>query len=191
VLLDPEARSRPDGSAVGRGMLREPFLRRVHLARAFRAHNMAWSYPIADFSAPVSFGQRPLSSPTVFNFFLPDHRPAGPIADAGLYGPEFQLLTAVTAITGANDLRVQVDDAMNSDPDPALEVRLDLTDEIAVAGDVRALVDRLDLLLMYGDMSQAMRAILIRALERVPDPATRVDLALWLVSISPEYNVLR
>ena len=24
-------------------------------------------------SAPVNFGQRPLSSPTVFNFFLPDH----------------------------------------------------------------------------------------------------------------------
>ena len=86
-------------------MLRESFLRRVQLARAFDASNRASSYPIGDGGAPVDFGQRPLSSPTVFNFFLPDHSPTGPIADAGLYAPEFQIVTTVTAITSANALR--------------------------------------------------------------------------------------
>ena len=57
--------------------------------------------PVDDPGAPVNFGQRPLSSPTVFNFFLPDHQPTGPITDAGLFAPEFQIITAVTAIASA------------------------------------------------------------------------------------------
>ena len=191
ILLDPEARDWPDSSAIGHGMLRESFLRRVHLARAFDASNLAFSFPISDRGAPGDFSQRPLSSPTVFNFFLPDHLPAGPIADAGLVGPEFQIITAVTAISSANALRTQVDRAMNFDPDDTLEVRLNLNDEIAVAWDVIALVDRLDLLLMYGDMSAPMRQVLIQALLQLDDPEARARMAVHLISISPEYCVLK
>jgi hypothetical protein len=171
-------------------MLRESFLRRVHLARAFNAANLAFGHPIGDAGAAVAFGQRPLSSPTVFNFFLPDHQPAGPIADAGLYGPEFQIVTAVTAISSANALRTQIDDAMNSSSDPLHEVRLDLADEIALAPDAGALLDRLDLLLTYGRMSGQMRQVLLTAITARPDPAERVRMALHLIAISPEYNVL-
>jgi uncharacterized protein (DUF1800 family) len=191
ILLDPDARARPTSGAIERGMLREPFLRRVHLARAFDAASPALDYRIGDGGAPVAFAQRPVSSPSVFNFFLPDHRPMGPIADAGLYGPEFQILTAVTAITGANALRGQIDHAMNNDQNPAFEVRLDLDDEIALAADVRALVDRLDLLLMHGTMSGAMREVLIGALERIGDLDTRARMAVHLISISPEYCVVQ
>jgi uncharacterized protein (DUF1800 family) len=129
-------------------MLRESFLRRVQLARAFNAANLVSTYPISDGNAADAFSQRPLSSPTVFNFFLPDHQPAGPIVDAGLFAPEFQIITAVTAISSANALHGQIDSTMNSDPLQALEVRLDLEDEIALASDVRGLIDRLDLILM-------------------------------------------
>ena len=191
ILLDPEARAWPTEGDIGSGMLRESFLRRVHLARAFDARNLASTYPISDGGAPEIFGQRPLSSPTVFNFFLPDHQPNGPIADAGLFAPEFQIMTSVTAITSANALRGQVQRTMNSDPNAGLEVRLDLTDEIGIATDVRALVDRLDLLLMYGTMSGPMKDVLVRALERIPDPEERARLAVQLVVISPEYNVLK
>jgi uncharacterized protein (DUF1800 family) len=191
ILLDVEARAWPSGGQIGRGMLRESFLRRVHLARAFDAANRASSYPISDWNAPVEFSQRPLSSPTVFNFFLPDHRPGGPIADAGLVGPEFQIITAVTAISSANALRGQAAGAMNHDPIGALEVRLDLTDEIAVAADVRALVERLDLILMYGNMSAPMRAVLVRAAQRLSDPDDRARMLVHLISISPEYCVLK
>ena len=90
-------------------------------------------------------------------------------------------------MTSANSLRRQVDVAMNNDPNPAFEARLDLDDEIAVATDVRALLDRLDLLLMHGHMSEPMRQILIQALERVGDPETRARMAVHLISISPEY----
>ena len=159
-------------------------------ARSTRA-NRAGSYPIGDGGAPDDFGQRPLSSPTVFNFFLPDHQPVGLIADAGLYAPEFQIVTAVTAITSANALNGQIRGVMNSDENDALEVRLDLSDEIALAANPRALVDRLDLILMYGAMSNPMRQVLLSALARLDDPEERAVTALQLIEIAPEYAVLK
>jgi uncharacterized protein (DUF1800 family) len=191
ILLDPEARAWPTAGGTGKGMLRESFLRRVQLARAFDARNRAGSYPIGDGGAPDDFGQRPLSSPTVFNFFLPDHQPVGLIADAGLYAPEFQIVTAVTAITSANALNGQIRGVMNSDENDALEVRLDLADEIALAANPRALVDRLDLILMYGAMSNPMRQVLLSALARLDDPEERAVTALQLIEIAPEYAVLK
>jgi uncharacterized protein (DUF1800 family) len=191
ILLDPEARTWPTSGGIKKGMLRESFLRRVHFARAFDAANRAASYPISDGGAPDDFGQRPLSSPTVFNFFLPDHQPTGIIADAGLYAPEFQIVTAVTAITSANALYGQIRGTMNSDENDALEVRLDLHDEIAIAADPLALINRLDLILMYGTMSNPMRQVLLRALSQLRDPERRVTTALQLIAIAPEYAVLQ
>jgi len=191
VLLDPEARAWPSAVNTTKGMLRESFLRRVHFARAFDAANDAGTYPIADGGAPDDFGQRPVSSPTVFNFFLPDHQPTGLIADAGLYAPEFQIVTTVTAITSANALYGQVRSGMNNDENQALEVRLDLHDEIAIAASPTALLDRLDLILMYGTMSTQMRQVLLRALTQIREPERRVITALQLIAIAPEYAVLQ
>jgi len=191
ILLDVEARTWPSANDSTGGRLRESFLRRVHLARAFDADSLAGSYPIVDSSAPVNFGQRPLSSPTVFNFFVPDHQPLGEISDAGLYAPEFQIITAVTAIASADDLERQIGAGMNSSQDPFTEVQLDLSDEIALAPNITALVDRLDLILTYGDMSGTMRQILVAALSQLSDPTERAELAIYLVSISPEYAVVQ
>jgi uncharacterized protein (DUF1800 family) len=191
ILLDAEARAWPTAGNITKGMLRESFLRRVQFARAFDASNLVGTYPISDPGAPDDFNQRPVSSPTVFNFFLPDHQPTGVIADAGLFAPEFQIITTVTAITSANALRNQVRGTMNSDPNEALEVRLDLSNEIAIAGDPNALLNRLNLILMYGTMSNPMRGVLIRAIEQLNDPRERVATALQLISIAPEYAVLK
>jgi uncharacterized protein (DUF1800 family) len=191
ILLDPDARAWPTSGGITKGMLRESFLRRVQFARAFDAENLVGTYPIADGGAPDDYGQRPVSSPTVFNFFLPDHQPTGIIANAGLFAPEFQIVTAVTAITSANALRGQIRGTMNSDPNDALEVRLDLSDEIATASSPRALVDRFNLILMYGTMSNPMREVLVRAIEQLNDPRERVMTTLQLISIAPEYAVLK
>jgi len=191
ILLDPEARAWPKNAGIERGMLRESFLRRVHLARAFDAHNLAGSYPIADGGAVTQFAQRPLSSPTVFNFFLPDHQPTGEIMDANLVAPEFQIITAVTAISSANALGQQVRGTMNGDDTPALEVRLDLDDEIGLAANVGALVERLNLLLMYGNMSAPMRQVLLAALPQIGNLERRVELAVHLIAFSPEYCVVK
>jgi len=191
ILLDPESRNWPTSVNSTRGRLRESFLRRVHLARAFEASSPARIFPIEDRNAPVDFGQRPLSSPTVFNFFLPDHQPTGPIGTAGLYAPEFQIITAVTAIASAEQLRTQIERVMNFDDNDFYEVSLNLSDELALAGNATTLIDRLDLLLTYGNMSGQTRQILIRAVERLNDPTERVEMALYLLAISPEYAVVQ
>jgi uncharacterized protein (DUF1800 family) len=191
ILLDPEARDWPSRGEIGRGMLRESFLRRVQLARAFDAKNLVRTFPLDDGSAPTTFGQRPLSSPTVFNFFLPDHKPRGPIGDADLFAPEFQILTAVTAISSANEMQTQIESGMNFEQVQADEVQLDLGAEIALAANAPGLLDRLDLLLMYGNMSARTRQIILAAVEQLDDPVERAHMALYLVAISPEYSVLK
>jgi uncharacterized protein (DUF1800 family) len=191
VLLDPEARRWPTAAISIEGRVRESFLRRVHLARAFNAENLTRNYPIDDRRAPVDFGQRPMSSPTVFNFFLPDHQPTGEIADRGLFAPEFQIVTAVTVIASADTLETQITNAMNSSPDPLAAVQLDLTDEIALAPNVTALIDRLDLLMTYGNMSGQMRQILVENISRLSDPTERAQMALYLIAISPEFAVIQ
>ena len=45
--------------------------------------------------------------------------------------------------------------------------------------------------LMYDDMSPAMRQVLIQALELVNDPRARAEMAVHLISISPEYCVMK
>ena len=192
ILLDPEARTWPTSINSSGGRLRENYLRRVHIARAFDARSLARIYPLVDRNAPVNFGQRPLSSPTVFNFFLPDYQPNGPVTEAGLYAPEFQIITAVTAIASSDELDTQIHRGMNFDNEnPFNEVRLDLSNEIAIAPNVTALIDRLDLLLTYGNMSGQMRQILIQAVSNLPDPADRAKLAVYLIAISPEYAVVQ
>lgn len=191
VLLDPEVRDAPTSGQVTRGRLRESYLRRVHLALAFEASSPSGTFPISDFNAPNDFGQRPLSSPTVFNFFLPDHQPSGDLADNDLYGPEFQIINTVTAISSANALRTQIDNRMNGADSPLFEVELDLSEEIAMAGSASSLLNRLDLLLMYGSMSPRMREILTEAIQQIEDPEERTKMAIFLISISPEYSVIQ
>src|SRR5438067_6372035 len=43
-----------------------------------------------------------MNSPSVFNFFLPTHSPSGPITEQGLVAPEFQIVNASSAVSGAN-----------------------------------------------------------------------------------------
>lgn len=48
--------------------------------------------------------QTPLNSPTVFNYFLPDYKFAGTLANNGLTTPEFELTSETTVIRQANFL---------------------------------------------------------------------------------------
>ena len=55
-------------------------------------------------STDESLGQTPLAAPTVFNWFLPDYAVVGPLADAGLRVPEFQISTEISVVTNVNYL---------------------------------------------------------------------------------------
>ncbi|MEY3897838.1 MAG: hypothetical protein RLZZ214_3359 [Verrucomicrobiota bacterium] len=100
ILLDPEARDPAKMSDPAFGKLREPFLKPVNAARAFNASAPnGWFYLDAFI---LDHAQEPMKAPSVFNFYLPTHSPPGPLADAGLVAPEFQIVNASSGVMAAN-----------------------------------------------------------------------------------------
>ena len=64
------------------GKIKEPLLRVTHLWRAYNATSNDGGYPYG--FAYILFGQGPLQSPSVFNFFSPFYAPTGEIRNSGL-----------------------------------------------------------------------------------------------------------
>src|SRR5690606_16003954 len=112
VLLDPEARRMPGtaGTTVDAGKPREPLLKMIQLWRSFGAVSAdtaangyrRWARFTGGCSSSswpqCAYQQRPLGSPSVFNFYEPDFRVPGDIADLGLVSPEFQIINESSAI---------------------------------------------------------------------------------------------
>ena len=195
ILLDPEARQVSFITDPEHGKLREPFLRVTHLLRACR-YSVTGSVLPYDFGGTRSItentlGQFPLSAPSVFNFYLPDYQPAGPIGDAGLFAPEFQILTSVLGVTTPNNL-------YNLIHSSAGNFSLDLSPQAEISDNAGAMVDNLDLLLTHGTLSAASREKIITAVNAatigmVPAGSTlaltKARLAAYLILVSPDFAV--
>lgn len=215
ILMDPEARDPSYMDAPFAGKLREPFLRVVNLARAFNAASTSGHYPLDQFV--TDHLQDPMNSPSVFNFFLPAHSPPGIITKTGHVAPEFQILNASSAITGANYFMNTLSTnslhrfgngtaaynvRMNLDPElsmivPAANIN---QDEPSVSNLIEsdALIRRLDLTLMGGTMSPRLFQTIRESIERIRPPnhswrwhRERLRLATNLVVSSAEFNVMR
>lgn len=188
ILLDSEARSPVLVASPGHGKLKEPLLRATAFLRAFSARSDSGRFNIDAYPALL---QASLRAPTVFNFFQPDFARPGVLASAGLYAPEYQILTDTTAITMANFYDFYI-----NNPRPALPsaenreaVYLQLYDFLSMARSPQALVDRLNLTLAAGTLSQTATDIIVGALNALPaeaDDAQRVRLAIYLVVNAPE-----
>jgi len=192
VLLDEEAVNPPaDRSRSGR--LHEPYLRYVRLARTFNARSADGSFRVSDHDTLESMNQILLNAPSVFNFFLPDYRPPGALAEAGLCAPEFQIMTSSTAVTSLNHYARMVSGGFGDDPAGPGAMRLDFSEELAVAGDPDALIGLLDLKLACGALGEETRAVLRAAYAEMPEGSTaedRVRAMVQLVAISPDCAVM-
>jgi uncharacterized protein (DUF1800 family) len=191
ILMDPEARLAAQAPAHA-GKLREPLLRITQLWRALDARSNSGA--ISEWPDTYA-AQAVLSSPTVFNFYLPNYQLPGEIANAGLYSPEFQITTDTYITRLDNELGGKIYYAYvganlgNWDP-----VRVDLARDMAIAHDAAALIDRYNLLFMAGRMSTQMRTVLLNHLNGMgaannSERRARVQDALWLILTSPEYVV--
>lgn len=189
ILLDPEASAAADATQ-NRGKLREPVLRHLALMRQLNATSSDGYYFNAGFLLQQLVGQHPLSSPSVFNFFLPSHTPAGEIAAAGLVAPEFQITTTTTVvgITNLVDFAVNGDFVMDAQP-PFGEVTLDLSEFEVLAADPIALMDRLDLLFTSGSLHPDTRAVIVDIIDDIEDLPFRARTAIYLMLISPDYAI--
>jgi uncharacterized protein (DUF1800 family) len=209
ILLDPEARDPAMMSQPTWGRLREPFLRCVNLAHAFNATSTSGYYLLDQFT--LAHLEDPMNSPTVFNFFLPAHIPSGPMEQLGLAGPEFQIINAASAVSGANYFwdhilgDLQYWGAGNAN----FAVRLNLDPELAMvtSGDINAsvpsgeldpdpLLHRLDLVLTGGTLSPQQFQIIRQAMLQIGTGTwqwhrERLRMAIYLITTSAEFNVQR
>lgn len=190
ILLDPEAQA-PVGTYKDLGKLREPLLRTLALLRQFNVSSPDGFYANTGYGLEDLLQQHPLSSPSVFNFFLPAHAPVGSIANAGLVAPEFQITNSSTVVAVSNVadsilLGGQVNDLTLA---PFQAAELDLGEYIALADDLEALVDRLDTVMTYGTLSAGTRASILDTIALIDNPLLRVKAAIYLVFTSPDYAV--
>jgi uncharacterized protein (DUF1800 family) len=195
ILLDPEARTR-DAGATGDGKLREPVIRLANFLRAFKATSQTGRYSgIGDTDdVATRLGQTPLRAPSVFNFFRPGYAPPNTtIATAGLVAPELQIAHEVSVAGYLNYMRSSWIPVSTT-----RDVRQDYSAEIALADDPAALVERANLLLMSGQMTDALRAQIVAAVASRSYTGTnqtsidnmrrdRVCIAVFLTMASPDY----
>jgi uncharacterized protein (DUF1800 family) len=206
TLMDPEARTGHLARPTAFGKLREPLLRTTHLWRALGARSEGGRIKTLEPWPPIQdwYGQGPLRSPSVFNFYRPDFRPLGEVANAGLLAPEFQILTDSTAVDTANRLFSLAFCWWSAPGEPFggscwsqgdAVLHLDTARDMPLAAsNIAGLIDRYDLLFLSGQMSGAMRTVLTQRLQAVDGDADtrarrRIQHALYLILNSPEYAI--
>lgn len=201
ILLDREVHS-DTNTTTAFGKIREPVLNFAHWVRAMKVKDIL---PSNEFSlntgrgAPL--GQQPFRSPSVFNFYRPGY--VAPSTESGarnLTAPELQLFTPVN-IYRANDALSTFIYNRSSRIDRDIDsFTPEYEDEIALADNPAELVDHLDLLLTAGrltqdeknDITEAVTATVLRDdSNRQADITSRVQLAVNLVMLSPNYIIIR
>lgn len=189
ILNDAEASPTvdPDTSF---GKMREPVVRHLNLLRIFGAKTENGFIASSGYLLQLLGGQHPLSSPSVFNFFLPSHSPTGAIANAGLVAPEFQIVNSGTVVNMANLLDFALFGDFVTDASPPFEnATLQLDEYVNLAEDVNALMQRLDILLTNGNLSEGTAQAIRNILLDIPDTSTRARTAIYMFMISADYVV--
>ncbi|MEM9821446.1 MAG: DUF1800 domain-containing protein [Bacteroidota bacterium] len=201
ILLDEEARDCNWINNPSNGKLKEPIHRYTQYLKGLNvtADNWFWS---GGYAQQELTGQYVLSSPTVFNFFLPDYQPNSEIANAELVAPEFQIFNSATSVGYMNlTYFMTVADFLNEVPQQEFnqlgileDYRAYLNDPwlTALATEPEALVDYLDLILAHGNMSAETRQIIIDSTEPIiAFPEFSVKMALYLTMVSPDYAIMK
>lgn len=212
ILLDPEARNCCGDETDAFGKLREPFVRYMNLIKGLNLTATGGVFRNAMVRVYDQTAQRPLSSPSVFNFYSPDYIPNGPLKDAGKVGPEFQLLSSQTLTGYFNALN---DWLVNDDPtdyyglftgetykpnqDPKFNT---VADYVLTRNDkLPQLLDKYNLILANGRLSTESLNTISQAIKGMPysedangilntnEAYRRVRLAIFLIMTSPEYLI--
>jgi uncharacterized protein (DUF1800 family) len=198
VLLDPEAA--PTSNAK---KLREPVLRLANWMRAFNAKSTSGRYTMTQTDdALTSLGQTPFRASSVFNFYRPGYTPPNTsLSAAGMVAPEMQI-TGEPSVTGYLNF---MQSAIPNGTGNGRDILANYSAELALATQPAQLVERINLLLLAGQMSSTLRNQLLVALNSITQPAAtttnttavdtarknRVYAAIYLTMASPEYLAQR
>jgi uncharacterized protein (DUF1800 family) len=199
ILLDPEARdSSTDFSNPQYGKVREALLRYTEWARAFTAQSRNGAWNIGSTEDPIyGLGEMTERSPTVFNWFAPGYVPPGTsIEQAGLIAPEMQMTNVTTVVGYLNYMQ----SAIGSNTKSGSDIFSNYDAELSLAATPDALLDRINLLLMAGEMDGNLRSQIINAVSAIAIPggtdqnainaalAARAETAIYLTMASPAFS---
>lgn len=190
ILLDDEAVADPDPTSQF-GKLREPLLRYTSMLRQLGVSSADGFYANTGNLVRESIQQHPLSAPSVFNFYLPNHTPIGPIGEAGLVAPEFQITNTNSIVQISNLMQLAVIGDVVNDirNEPFSQAFLNLDDFLPLGETPEALMDQLDLVFTYGTLSDSTRIAILNLIEGFDDAELRVRVAAYLLLISADYAV--
>lgn len=203
ILLHPEARECEAMMDPHNGKLKEPIIRYTQFVKAINSFNADGRYWDTGNYILANAGQHPLHSPSVFNFYLPDFQPNGPIAAANLVAPEFQIHNTKTSIGFINEAyNWTVSERLLYHWQGPLDYtdRIINTDILEYMPDSRmpeVLLNRLDLLLTHGQLTDRTRDLLREQLtayissSEISELSNRVKAAMFLFLLSPDYAIFK
>lgn len=218
ILLDEEARSGAAMFDPSAGRAKEPFSMYTAFARGIDLNSP--SGRIIGHNVPITevAGQGLMRSPTVFNFYLPNHQPVGPITDAGLTSPELKLHNTSSAVTWPNMIYAilfwesgplynwesfrDLDDLSTPDVcegcvDFIDDIEIDFNQFMPYHENPEILVNEIDKVFTYGQLSEETRNIIVPILDDYTWPwnddwrEERVRAAIYFVLFSPDFNTMR
>jgi uncharacterized protein (DUF1800 family) len=191
ILLDPEARGDLK-TEVNYGRLRDPAQFIAGVLRAFGARSADGGGLSDGYLNPqsITMGMDLFRPPSVFSYFSPNTVAPG---TAGVRGPEFGLFSTSTALRRANFVNTVVFSKINMSANAPSGTSMDLSSMQALAANPAALVEYLNVLLMHGTMSDAMRESVLGAVSAVSrtNLLKRARTAVYLVATSSQYQVER
>jgi uncharacterized protein (DUF1800 family) len=200
ILMDDEARNTnaPTFTSPNYGRVQEPLVRFAHMARAFTAESRSGAVDVGSTEDPAyGFAEMASRAPSIFNWFAPGYIPAGTsIEQAGLTAPEMEITDVTTVIGYLNSMQAALSGGYGNNSD----LYMTLATETALANNPDALLDRVNLLLLAGNMSSTLRSQILAAVNAISVPAggdadainnallARAQTAIFLTVASSEYT---
>ena len=195
ILTDEEARSCDNITNTTFGKMIEPVLRHTNFLKGVGVTSPSGYFFNHGYDLQNRTYQHPLSSPSVFNFFKPEYQPTGPLNDANLFAPEFQLLNSITSLEYANLVFGwnYYEYTTNNWENGYFMAPTNASKFFENAHDDEALINQIDLLFTHGQMSDETRTTIKQAIyNMVPTlygAREKINMALYLTLISPDYII--
>lgn len=221
ILLDEEAR---DGSYMfdqHSSRLKEPVMRRMQTASAVPhvpdRNGRYWQY----FNWGNDLKQQFMRSPSVFNFYLPNHQPVGEISALGYVGPEYKIHDTGSSIHYFNEVQrwgsngahwtgimrnglgfwdASYDNGPGQPPgryyDYGIDnIELDLEHFLPFADDIDLLINEFDKHLTHGQLSDELRGYLREQIPNIQWGSDylerRIQTTFYLICVSPDFTIIR
>jgi len=102
ILLDTEARDCDHMQSPTSGRLRPPMTKMTQISKGIALNSPLGRYWHSGYQFFNETWHLPMYAPSVFNFYLPDHSPAGDLANAGIFAPEYKMHNTQTATSYIN-----------------------------------------------------------------------------------------